>query len=244
MKAWPMFCKHCGQSISREDQFCARCGQPTLQEHFESDAFHAEAPTPETLTVEKPRSSGSHGPRILDLDFEPESSGDVRNDMPVALQAERTTGEIAPAGEPLKPGFVRTRKASLPVLELLVAALLVLGAAAAILIFRSTLPNKAASQSRNIAVTIKPSSVTVRAGKEVEFAAAVSGGPNDEVNWTLQEGAEGGRVVTRGAKAEAGKVWSLATYTAPRKSGTYHLLATSKANAQSSAIASITVVRK
>ena len=244
MKAWPMFCKHCGQSIGREDRFCVRCGQLTTQEHFESDAFHADPRKPETPTVEKPRSSASHGPKILDLDFEPESPDVARDVEPVVVQEERKSGDIAPAGEALKPGYVRTRKSSLPVIELLVAALLIIGAAAAIWILRSTLPNKARSQSHRIAVTIKPASVTVRAGKEVDFAAAVSGDANNEVDWTLLEGGEAGRVSTRGARAEAGKVWSLVTYVAPRKPGTYHLLATSKANAHSSATASITVVRK
>ena len=51
MKAWPMFCKHCGQSIGREDRFCAGCGQLISQEQFESDAFHADPPKPEIPTV-------------------------------------------------------------------------------------------------------------------------------------------------------------------------------------------------
>ena len=125
MKAWPMFCKHCGQSIGREDRFCVRCGQLTTQEHFESDAFHADPRKPETPTVEKPRSSASHGPRILDLDFEPESPDVARDVEPVVFKQSAQSGDIAPAGEPLKPGYRSHAKGSLPVIELLVAALLV-----------------------------------------------------------------------------------------------------------------------
>jgi hypothetical protein len=244
MKAWPMFCKHCGQSISREDQFCVRCGQLTPQQHFESDAFHADPPQPETPPVAESRLNASLAPRILDLDLDPERPSAAPQGVPVVVRAEHAADGIAPAGEALNPGYVRTRKSSLPVIELLVAALLVVGAIAAIWILRATLPNRARTQSKNIVVTIKPSAATARVGKEVAFAAAVSGDANNEVDWSLQEGAEGGRLATRGAKAEAGKVWSLVTYTAPRKAGTYHLLATSKANAQSFAVASITVVRK
>ena len=38
MKAWPMFCKHCGQRIGRTELFCVRCGHTISQEEFESVA--------------------------------------------------------------------------------------------------------------------------------------------------------------------------------------------------------------
>ena len=125
---------------------------------------------------------------MLDLDFEPESSSAARDVEPIVVQEERKAGDVVPAGEALKPGYVPTRKSSLPVIELLVAALLIVGAVAAIWILRSTLPNKARTQSHRIAVTIEPASVTVRAGKEVDFAAAVSGDANNEVDWSTARG--------------------------------------------------------
>jgi chitinase len=50
--------------------------------------------------------------------------------------------------------------------------------------------------------------------------------------------------VNRGAKADGGTVSSLAVYIAPRTPGTYHLLATSKADPQESASAEVTVTKR
>ncbi len=137
------------------------------------------------------------------------------------------------------------RKSRLPVLEILVVILLLIGAGAAVFMLRSSLPTKSApAAAANVAVTISPETARVTAGKAFDFVATVSGAGDARVTWTIQEGDEGGRIVTRGAKAEAGKVSSMAVYVAPKTPGTYHLVATSNANPQKSASAEITVVRR
>jgi hypothetical protein len=133
------------------------------------------------------------------------------------------------------------RKSRLPVLEILVILLLLIGAGAAVWMLRSSLPAKRAAVSSNVDVTLTPANARVTTGHAVDFAAAVSGTDDVEVDWSVQEGDAGGRVVPRGAKATGGQVSSLAVYIAPNSPGTYHLLATSKADPQKSAQAEITV---
>jgi chitinase len=84
----------------------------------------------------------------------------------------------------------------------------------------------------------------VVAGKAFDFSATVSGTDDTQVIWTVQEGDAGGRVVTRRAKAEGGTLSSRVVYIAPRTPGTYHLLATSKAEPRKSASAEATVTKR
>jgi ribosomal protein L32 len=167
----------------------------------------------------------------------------------------------APAGPPAKPrGFiptaydfvpsppqareVRPRKSRLPVLEILIAVLLLVGAAFSVWMLRSSLPGKSLVPASNVEVTISPASAKVVAGNAFDFAATVNGTDDAEVTWTVQEGDAGGRVVPRGAKAGSGAVSLLAVYIAPASPGTYHLLATSKADPRKSATAEITVTKR
>jgi hypothetical protein len=137
------------------------------------------------------------------------------------------------------------RKSRLPVLEILVIVLLVIGAGAAVWMLHSSLPAKSSPAApANVVVTISPETARVTAGKAFDFVATVSGANDARVSWTIQEGDEGGRIVTRGAKAEGGKVSSIAVYVAPKTPGTYHLVATSNADPQKAASAAITVVRR
>ena len=136
----------------------------------------------------------------------------------------------------------RPRRRRLPVLEILVAVILIVGAGFAVWMMRSSLPGK--TVAANVAVTIDPAKATVVAGHGVDFAATVTGSDNIDVDWSVQEGSDGGRIVPRGAKARDGAVASLAVYMAPKAPGTYHLIATSKANPDKSATARITVTSK
>ncbi len=136
------------------------------------------------------------------------------------------------------------RRSRLPVVEILVIVLLVVGAGAALWILRSSLPGKTTTPPSSVVVTISPASAHVVAGKAFDFSATVSGSDDTQVIWTVEEGNAGGRTVNRGAKAEGGTVSSLAVYIAPRKPGTYHLLATSKADPRESASAEVTVTKR
>lgn len=152
--------------------------------------------------------------------------------------------KTAPPSLTVKPartaGRVRPRS-RLPVLEILVIVLLLAGAGIAVWIMRSSLPSTDAAGPSSVVVTITPANAQVVAGRTIEFVATVSGTADAQVIWTVQEGDTGGRVVGRGARAKGGRVSSVAAYNAPDSPGTYHVLATSKADPRQSASAEATV---
>jgi len=80
-----------------------------------------------------------------------------------------------------------------------------------------------------VQVSISPAMANLNQGGTQSFTAVVTGTSNSAVNWTLQEGAAGGSVTNTGA------------YTAPSKSGTFHVIATSQADTTQSATATVTV---
>jgi len=80
-----------------------------------------------------------------------------------------------------------------------------------------------------ISILISPATVSVNQGQTQPFTAAVVGTSNTAVNWTLQEGAAGGSITSMGV------------YTAPTRSGTFHVIATSQADAAQSATATVNV---
>jgi len=135
------------------------------------------------------------------------------------------------------------RRRRLPFVEALVAVILLGGAGFAVWMLRSELPGKTATQSGNVDVTISPARAKVSAGHGYDLAATVTGTDNYNVDWSVDEGDGGGRIVPRGAKAKDGAVSSLAVYMAPKTPGTYHVTATSKADPGKSASAMITVTK-
>ena len=192
---------------------------------------HCGTPNPESLT-----SCTSCGGALWAT--QPTPSPVERDEVPIPFLTAYDRLELEPEPAPKRP-----QKSKLPVLEIAVAVLLLLGAGAAVWMLHSSLPAKTAASAANVAVTLTPASAEVGAGKGVDFSASVTGTDNVEVDWSLQEGDSGGRIVTRGAKAEAGQVSSLVQYVAPDTPGTYHLVATSKADPQQSAQAEITVTK-
>jgi len=66
-------------------------------------------------------------------------------------------------------------------------------------------------------------------GATQSFTAFVTGTSNSAVNWAVQEGAAGGSITNTGI------------YTAPNKSGTFHVLATSQADTTKSQTATVSV---
>lgn len=97
-------------------------------------------------------------------------------------------------------------------------------------------PSKSASATVTITappapvvVTVTPSPAAVDACTARTFSAAVTGTSNTAVTWSVQEGAAGGSITTAGV------------YTAPSSAGTYHVVATSKADPTKSAIVTVTV---
>jgi hypothetical protein len=239
----PNFCAACGQGLRQEDKFCSGCGAPVPQPPFESpDTMARSALGGEAIANQSVQRGVSLPPAA-----EAQQSAEVRQ-REVRQREEKTDAPIAFTSTPTAYDYVAPevvqpprRRSRPPVLEILVIVLLLVGAGAAVWMLRSSLPARRAAAPSNIDVTLSPSTARVAMGHAFDFAASVSGTDDVEVDWTVQEGDEGGRVVPRGAKAVGGKVSSLAVYIAPDSPGTYHLLATSKANPQKSALAEITV---
>jgi hypothetical protein len=81
----------------------------------------------------------------------------------------------------------------------------------------------------SITVTVTPSVATVPQGGSQSFSATVKGTSNTAVTWTVQEGAAGGSVTDAGL------------YAAITTPGTYHVVATSLADATKRDTATVTV---
>ncbi len=81
-----------------------------------------------------------------------------------------------------------------------------------------------------ISVTISPTTPTVGISETITFKAAVSGGTDPNVFWSVKENSAGGKINQNG------------TYTTPDTTGTYHVIATSQADTTRSAMATVTVV--
>ena len=80
-----------------------------------------------------------------------------------------------------------------------------------------------------VSVAITPAVVGIRPGGAQTFTATVTGSSNTAVIWAVQEGAAGGTITDAGV------------YTAPPSLGTYHVVATSVADANKSATAAVSV---
>jgi hypothetical protein len=85
-----------------------------------------------------------------------------------------------------------------------------------------------------IAVAVDPKTPAVQTTGAVTFVASVSGTPDTQVSWSVQEGAAGGTVAVNGSSA---------VYTAPAQPGSYHVIATSVADATKTDVASVTVTQ-
>jgi len=79
------------------------------------------------------------------------------------------------------------------------------------------------------AVSISPGAVHVAPSGMQQFSASINGSSNVTFSWSVQEGASGGSITDTGL------------YTAPAATGTYHVVATNKADASASASATVLV---
>lgn len=80
-----------------------------------------------------------------------------------------------------------------------------------------------------VSVQVTPGTPSVIVGGSVPFAASVTNSSNAAVTWSIQEGATGGTITAGGV------------YTAPMKAGSYHVVATSVADATAKATAAVAV---
>jgi len=89
----------------------------------------------------------------------------------------------------------------------------------------SAQPNSSQWRTRNVSVTVSPTTASLQTGKQAQFTATVIGTHDAAVTWT----------------ASGGTVTSSGLYTAPSAAGTYKVTATSVANSDKSASAVVTV---
>ncbi len=81
----------------------------------------------------------------------------------------------------------------------------------------------------SVDISLSPKTVTLLTGRTVAFTATVSGADDKGVSWSVKEGASGGSVDANGL------------YKAPGLPGTFHVVATSKADTTKKVTATITV---
>lgn len=80
-----------------------------------------------------------------------------------------------------------------------------------------------------LSISVSPNAATVDQGGTKNFTASVTGTTNTAVSWSVQEGSTGGTISSAGV------------YSAPQAAGTFHVIATSKADSTKSAVAAVTV---
>lgn len=85
------------------------------------------------------------------------------------------------------------------------------------------------SAGQPISVTISPAAASIAPAATQTFTAAVANTTNTAVTWSVQEGATGGSITNAGV------------YTAPAAAGTYHIVATSQADAAKTAVVPVAV---
>lgn len=212
-------CANCDKANAETNRFCEACGTPLQQ--------------PQEVPTNEP--AAGPGPRQATI-------GEIPSGAPADVTESDASSNTASESLPYVYDLPPEKPAHRGILVL--AALVILAAIGGVgyLIWSSVTSSPGtAAQASSVEVTLTPSNVQVVAGDAADFAAAVTGSNSTDVNWSVREGPSGGRVVPRGARAGDGKVSLLAVYIAPQSPGTYHLIATSKADPKRSASAEITV---
>jgi len=217
-------CAACGRPNPAENHFCEGCGR-ALQA---APGLSAPAPITQTSWLDDNQRASAPAPAAA---------------VPVAPVAAAP----APNGSQSTEDFFyfyddkAARRGNRPLLFALVAVL-VLGIVG--VLYLMLRPSSKAAPAGNVTVSLSPAEATVATGGTQDFAATVDGSGDSDVTWSVQEGNSGGTVVNRGAQAQGGSVATMAIYAAPTKPGTYHVVATSKADPTKSATAEVTVGEK
>jgi len=128
--------------------------------------------------------------------------------------------------------------------KLLITLLVVFALGIAALIYLMLRSPAKSAPPDSVTVAISPTAADVIAGEAHDFAATVTGSGDTDVTWSVEEGSSGGTVINRGAQAQGGTVAVVGVYVAPAMPGTYHVVATSKADPRKSATAEVLVSGK
>ncbi len=224
-------CLSCGKVNPVENRFCEGCGRA-----LQAAPTHPEAAPP-------PQSSWLY-------DAEPASS-------PAPTEAAPAEATISAAPTPATPTtvapaahdenffyFYDDSSAQRGNRRLLIILLVVLALGIAGVIYLMSRPSAKSAAIADVTVTISPTEAKVVAGEAHDFAATVTGSGDSDVTWSVEEGSAGGKVVNHGAQAQGGTVSTVGVYIAPSTPGTYHVVATSKADPAKSVAAEVTVTEK
>jgi hypothetical protein len=196
------------------------------------DLRHVEEAVPWHYEQESPAPPASHPEPPPHFAPPPVSRPPARPAASPAADGYRSVPFAADPGSREEP-----RKTSPVLIGAIVVALIALAGIGWMV--RSTMSSSTAAP---VTISIYPTSAKLAVGKSADFAATLTGPPNDQVVWTVDEGDSGGQVQIQRGQSGTNSLYS--TYTAPQKPGTYHLVATSTADKTKSATADITVTGK
>lgn len=210
-------CPECGRPSGKNDLVCQSCGMKLVQPR-----------------VARAKVAERAGPLFAAYSYENFSRVGEAEDLASKMDRLRLASRINRAR-----AKIRTPKTRLPMLEILVAVLLLGGALVAVWILHASLP--AESSPSNIRVSVWPANAQIGMGRAFDFSASIVGTDNTDVTWSVDEGDEGGRIIPRGAKSIGGAVSAQAVYIAPNTPGTYHVTVTNKADLRKYDSAEITV---
>ncbi|MDR3749000.1 MAG: zinc-ribbon domain-containing protein [Acidobacteriota bacterium] len=229
-------CASCGETNPAGNRFCERCGKP-LQ--AAAPVQCAPAPAPVRMPPPSPITQTSW------LD-QPEPA-------PPAVTAP-VVAKAVPAPLPSSTAlkgrdedffyFYDDASSQRSNRKLIIVLMVVLALGVLGVIYLLSRPSAKRAVPANLTITIAPTETEVAVGEAHDFSATVGGSGDTDVAWSVAEGSAGGTVVSRGAQADGGAVASMGVYVAPTTPGTYHVVATSKADTSKSATAEVLVSGK
>ena len=233
-------CGSCGGPNPVSNRFCERCGRPLQNEPAVQSA---PAPAPVRPVAPAPILQSSW----LDVPEPARTSVAAPVKTPAVTKAATAPAPPATAANGKDKDFFYFYDDSSSQRgnrKLLIALMVVLALGVLGVIYLLSRPSAKSSVAANVAITISPTETEVSVGEAHDFSATVSGSGDTDVTWSVVEGSAGGTVVNRGAQAQGGAVANMGVYVAPTTPGTYHIVATSKADPSKSATAEVLVSGK
>ncbi len=224
-------CAFCGAANPANNTYCERCGQRLKAESaVPSEAAVAPAATNAWLDVPEPARKPAAAPARTPV---------AANAAPAPPPAATAPGKDSDFFYFYDDSSRQRGSRKVLIVLMVVLALGVLG-----VIYLMSRPAAKHIAAGNVTITVTPTEAEVAAGAAQDFSASVSGSGDTDVTWSVVEGNSGGTIVSHGAQAQGGSVASLGSYTAPPTPGTYHIVATSKADPTKSATAEALVSGK
>ena len=232
-------CASCGERNPPGNRFCERCGRP-----LEAEAAAQSAPTPVQARSEAPPPVAHSAWLDVPEPARPAVAAPVK--APAVAKAAAAPAPLAASatGKDDFFYFYDDKSSQRGNRKLLIVLMVVLALGVLGVIYLLSRPSAKSAPPANLAITIAPTETEISVGESHDFTATVTGSGDTDVTWSVVEGSAGGSVVNRGAQAQGGAVASLGVYVAPTMPGTYHIMATSKADPTKSATAEVLVSGK